>query len=592
MDVRTIQARYDNGKAYFKQMGFYKLFPECERMRAGIQWPPKTERTKNLPRPVLNVIKDIETHKISNILQEPMKMIFQPEEAEDEQATAASDLFSKYSQTAWENMKQDKLNENGLTTCANIGTMIYHYYWDNTIEGGKTVQYIGDVAGEEIDPINCMAGNPQSKDTQKQPYWLITSRDLLDHIKEEAKTNGIADKDIQNILGDKNTYDEAYDTSRYEVTGVDKATVITQYWKEKGTVHMMKVCGSVVIKEDTDTQHTLYPLAVMAWHERTKSIYGKGDTDEIIPNQKAINLMIAMQMMSVQLSGMPRLMVNRSVIQGNVTNDPQNIISFNSGTAGEAAQYLQPPNISAITETLTNFLMVQTKSLNGASDYTTGELMRGGGVVNATAIMLLQKAAAVPIEQIKDRFQRMIEDIGRIWLEFWTINYNTTRMATLKDEATGQMQNQEFKGTDFKGINLRIKIDVGASTQYSESIMMTSLDNFLKEGYISFPQYLQLAPQAVIPFKDTLTKMLEAQQEQEMQIQSMSLNPQEIQAFLQAPPQVQASLLAQMQLKPQGDPQQPGQPQQGQQPQGAMKNPVPNQNAMPNPAKVEGQAVL
>ena len=52
-----INKQYAEGLAYKKQMGFLKNWSEYERFKAGDQWPQPTEKTKNLPRPVFNVIK-------------------------------------------------------------------------------------------------------------------------------------------------------------------------------------------------------------------------------------------------------------------------------------------------------------------------------------------------------------------------------------------------------------------------------------------------------------------------------------------------------------------------------------------------------
>lgn len=513
MDALMIKKRYDQCCNYFSSQGFYGTWAECERFYSSNQWAKATARTKNYPRPVLNVIKSIEGHKISQILQEPVKLVFTPDEVEDEQAQIASDLYTRYAVTQWENIGQDKINEECLETAANIGTMFVHYRWDSKKEGGKKLQYIGDIAGEQLDPINCMAGNPQEKDVQKQPYWIIPNRETLEHIKKEAELNGAPKEELDKITGDSDVTKEAYDTAKIEVEGTEKATVLTMYWREKGSVHVMKVCGEVIVKPDTDTEHKLYPIVGMCWYNRKKSLYGKGDTEAIIPNQKVINRLYAMQIKAIELMGVPRLVYNPTYIENDISSDPSVMIQDTSpGT--NAVHYLQPSAMPGIVQTINDSMISLTKSLNGASDYSTGELMKNSGQISATAIMLLQKSAAVPVEQIKERFHRFIEDIGRIWLEFWQIEYNTERLVTVKDDF-GQTKNAKFRGSDYKDLNMRIKIDVGSSTQYSDTLALTSLDNFLKDGRINFEQYLTLAPSSTVPFKEQLLKMIQKQAEEQ-----------------------------------------------------------------------------
>jgi hypothetical protein len=192
----TIDKEYQAGLNYQKTMGFNTKWPEYERMKAGDQWPAATEKTKNLPRPVFNLIRFILNHKIASVANENLKMVFSPEEVPSEEnqddarlvlAQDGADRFTKFSDSTWEQIKQDELNEDFLDDAATIGTGILHYYWDDELTGGITTLYRGDIVGETLDPINVFFGNPQQRDVQKQPYIIITSRDLVDNVKAEAK---------------------------------------------------------------------------------------------------------------------------------------------------------------------------------------------------------------------------------------------------------------------------------------------------------------------------------------------------------------------------------------------------------------------
>ena len=120
---------------------------------------------------------------------------------------------------------------------------------------------------------------------------------------------------------------------------------------------------------------------------------------------------------------------------------------------------------------------------------------------------------------------------------------------------------QNFRGSDFKDISLKLKIDVGVSTDYSESIVMTTLDKIYDKGDIDLTMYVTLAPESVMPFKDKLLKMLEARKTEQMQ----SLSPEEQQSLSMLPPDQQAQALQQIQA--QNQQQQMNQPQQMQPPQ-------------------------
>lgn len=491
-----------------KQAGYFAKWSECDKFKSGNQWAPATEKTKNLPRPVINVIRYIENHKVSQILNEPVKMVFSPDELneEDMSSTVGANVFSQYSATEWENVQQDRLNEKALDKASNLGTAIWHYYYDTEKTGGRKLKYIGSLAGEVIDPINCFVGNPQQQDTQKQPWILISGRYTVEEARAEAKKNGAKESDLLRIQGDSNTLDEGYDVAQKELK--EKVTVITAYWKENKSVWLAKVCGDVFIQKPVDTQHKLYPIVNMQWYEKDKSWYGIGDTEGLINNQKSINLMVAMQMMSAQLTGMPKLMLKQGFID-NFNNDPASVIVDNNPTGGWSAQYLQPAAMTSQVSELVEFLIGNSKTLAGATETATGELAKSSQM-NATAIMLLQKASGVPIESIKRRFRRAMEEIGQIWLEFWTINYNTARLISVKDNS-GQEIPLEFRGSDFKDIGLKLKLDIGASADYSETLVMTTLDKLYDKGAIDTKTYVELAPASVMPFKQDLLKQLEQQ---------------------------------------------------------------------------------
>lgn len=544
-EASKVQKDYGDGLAYIKRMGFLDLWPEYERFKAGVQWPPVTKRTENLPRPVFNIIRFIENHKVSTVMNENVKMLFTPEEMTDDEGHSpddeGADLFTRYSATTWEHIGQDELNEEALESASNVGTGIWHYYWDNEVKGGKNRPYVGEMCGEIIDPLNAFFGNPQERRVQRQPRIIISCRDEVENIKALAKANKVEQILIDMITPDEDVNDEGYDRAKVEMTDGKKATLLTKYWKENGQVYFMKVCGSVVVKPKTPTGLRLYPIAVMQWERRKKSIYGIGDTEGIIPNQKAINFLMAMQLLSVQLTGWPKLIYKAGAIDPNkVTNAPGEMIKDTSAPGEDGVKYLTPGNTSNLAMGLVDSFMEYTKSLSSAQDASTGDV--GRGQMNASAIMLLQKAAGVPIESIKKRFYRAIEDIGRIWEEFWKVKYNTTRSVILKDD-DGKPYPKDFNGSAYRDTNMKLKIDIGPSSMYSEELMMSSLDKLFDTQQISLEDYLEFAPQNVIPFKDRLLKKIEAQKKaQDMQI-VMKMPPEMQQAYANAPPELQTQMI-------------------------------------------------
>lgn len=518
-EANIVEKQYKEGLSYKKQMKFLDNWAEYERFAAGDQWPAPTEKTKNLPRPTFNIINRIQKFKVSSVMNENIKMVFTAEQTEQgEPGYEGAERFTRYADTTWEKIKQDKLNEEVLESAANIGTGILHYYWDSSKKGGNRTKYQGEICGEVIDPVNFFPGNPQSNDVQKQPYIIITHRDLVENVKKEAKENKLPQDKIELIKPDSETTDQAYDMAQQELSANDKVTVLTKYWKENGKIHFMKVVGNVVVKPKTPTELSRYPLVILHWERRKRSIFGIGDTEGLIPNQKAINFLMAMQLLSVQLTGWPKLIIDRAVVKQTPTNTPGEVIQVDGaqGSIGNSIQYMNPGNISNHAQPLVDSFMQYTKEVTGANENAMGE--QQSAQMNATAIMLLQKASGIPIESIKRRFYSAMEDVGLVWLDLWTTYFNMAREVTLKDDDE-EPYTDTFTGTDYKDVDMNLKIDIGPSSSYSETLMMSSLDKLFDGQHITLEQYLKFVPSNVIPFKDRLLKDVQAQMEQQAQMQ-------------------------------------------------------------------------
>lgn len=576
-----VENQYQEGLQYKKQHDFFNKWAEYERFKAGDQWAKPTEKTKNLPRPVLNIIKQIINHKVASVMNENVRMVLTANDVMEEQiGQEAADIFTKLADVTWEKLKQDQLNEEALESGATNGLAIWHYYWDGQEVGGNALKYIGELKGEVIDSVNFFVGNPQNPKIENQPYIIISYRDLVENVQEEADANGMKVK----IKADSETEDEAYSMAKQELTEDSKVTVLVKYWKEDKVVHFMKVAAGNVVKKPTSLNIKRYPVAVMQWERRKKSIFGVSDVEGLIPNQKAVNFLIAMNLLGIQNTGFPKVLVNKNTVRQQITNAPGEIINVNGeGGLNQHVQYLNPASMSSQAIDLINQFIQQTKDTAGANQSLLGEQQTSQ--LNASAIMLLQRAAGVPLESIKRRFYQAIEDIGLIWIEFFKSYYTMSRMLVTEDEE-GNIMKDTVNASEYSDIDFHLKIDIGASSVYSETLMMTSLDKLFDMGHITLKQYLTYVPKNVIPFKDRLMKevleqeaMMQAQQQQMMaaEIEQLKgqflqqLSPEEQAQFMAMPPEQQNAMVteamggalpSQVQQQPQARPQQRPQPQQ------------------------------
>ena len=533
---KVVTSHYKNGITYMQSMEYPSKWAEYERFLNSDQWAKVSHdsKTKNLPRPVFNIIRYIVDHKKASIQSENLKMVFTPEEVysdfshlqqEDisklELALTGAKQFTKYSETVWENIQQARLNDEMLMSCCSIGTGILHYFWDNSITGGITLNYKGEIAGENLDPSNVFFGNPQVTDVQKQPYILISSRELLETVLEEAKRNNVPEHYISLIKEDDDTSNEIYDTAKTEVRGVKKVNVLTEYYKKNGQVYFKKVCNEIVITPETNTGLRLYPIALMNYKIRKKSIYGIGDVEGLIPNQKAINFNLAMMILSTQNCAFPKILAKPGSLKQKITNTPGEIITDYYVGGADGIKFMNTGAFNPMSLTLTDKLCDLTKEFSNANESALGNAI--GADMSAQAIMLLQKASGTSLEDIKARFYRCMEDVGRIWLEFWCTKYNLPRPIRVKDR-NGAYYTEIMEGTQYREYPYNVRIDVGSSASYSEITQQASLDKLFDGGHIDVLTYIKYSSDNNMPNKESL--MNDIMERQQSMLMANDIAPQ------------------------------------------------------------------
>jgi len=122
--------------------------------------------------------------------------------------------------------------------------------------------------------------------------------------------------------------------------------------------------------------------------------------------------------------------------------------------------------------------ITRTQDLAGVNQNIKGEARPE----NAAALLTQIKQANIPNESYKRRLYDYLEQVALIWEDFYKTKYNITRK--MKDEE-GEVI--EFTGTDYADVNFTTRIDVGASTQWSEVTSTQFLMDFWDRGLIKNP---------------------------------------------------------------------------------------------------------
>lgn len=555
--AKEIWKDWENGLAYQKKLHLKETCEMCVDFAEGRQWAPPTERTKNLPRPVLNIIEFILNSKKSNILSAKIKMIYKPlvyVDSEDDEAVKGAESLTNFATNISKELKQEDLDNEAITDGLRKGTYIYHYFWDTEQKTGLA-RYAGGLNGQLVDLLNVVFANPRETDEQKQKWIILQSRENVKTLKEIAKKNGIKESEIELIQADEDS-EKNYDTEEQE--GEAYATVLTRYFRVNGEVYYTKTTKQVVIQpetpltpnkesieleldednrlnEDTDSlgvadkpvesgfKITLYPIAVGQHKDREGSIYGISEVEQLIAIQKSINFNYAMMLMASQNIGFPKIVTTPRALNGkSITNKPGEIITDYSPNFN-GIKYLNPPAFSSTPMSVSDKLIELTRVFTGATEIASGEVL--GANMSGSAIVALQSQAKVPVEDMQKKFWRVHSKIAKIWEQFFKAYYDFDTIYTVEGE--DGTTTETFNGAEYRNMEFNTVIDVGAGSAYSESMSIALLEASLQRGDITFDEFIELYPDNAMPFKARLK-----------QIRKKKLLPPEISEQIASNPQV------------------------------------------------------
>lgn len=550
-DPAAVFCEYRAGTDYKASIGDIGIFEQSkrnERFYVGDQWYGANCGNK---RPLVrrNIIKRIGEWKLSAISSAPIAVNYSAEGTPDNESLKAREaqymsdllngarfvgevdepeintvmsLLSKYWSTTAERVKFDDKKEEALRKAYISGTAIAYTYWDERIKTGlyaditKQTPINGDIAFEILDVENVVFGDPNNAEVQSQPFIIVSQRLDAEDVRREARRNRIPAEEIERIQPDNaDTYDvNAGTRGEEEPSESQRVTVLTKFYKafdetgENYAVMCVKVCENAVVKRAWDTGLRCYPFAKMVWSPRYNCAYGDSDITYQIPNQIAINRALSAEIWSIMTCGMPSMIVNGDTVTDRITNNPGQIIKVygsNEDVAG-ALHYVSPPSFSAQLINAVNDLSANTLTDSGANDAALGNVNPD----NATAIIQAREASLQPIQLYQNRFYSFVEDIARIWCDFWLHLYGERSLKITEDGGTYYIR---FSPERYENLLVTARIDVGSSPIWSVAATLSTLNNLYAAQIIDKVQFLKRIPDGIIDKKNELIEQAQAEAE-------------------------------------------------------------------------------
>ena len=254
---------------------------------------------------------------------------------------------------------------------------------------------------------------------------------------------------------------------------------------------------------------TLYPVVVGNYEEREHSIFGIGEVEGVIPNQKSINFNIAMSLLNAQENAWGKYVVLPGALSGQtISNEPGQVLTDYSGT-GEGIRRLKEsaPTLAAMemVDTLTRL----TRVVTGSTEVMTGETL--GGSMSGAAIAQLQSMAEQPVKELRRAFFSAKEKQGRILSEFFRYYY------VRKEFPDGHGGTELFRGDEYGDGELSVIVRAVAGTSSSAAGDITALDALLSRGLISPETYLAAYPPDALSNREKILEGLQRDRGRENQ---------------------------------------------------------------------------
>lgn len=502
----SVWAEYDRDCSFKSGLNLYENVRGNENFYIGKQW--EGVQSNGLPTPVFNFIKRIILYLVSSTSTDNLKMAASPLSSsgvQTGQVERLSEVINAQFEALFEQNKVGKQSREFMRNAAVDGDACLYSWFDPEAETGQTAK--GTIRTEVLENTRVGFGDPNNRDVQSQPYLLISRRELVEAVKEQAERWG---GEAENILSDS---DGAGD--RFDAMTDGKVTTITRFWKEDGAVWCVKTVHGAVVRPKWDTGMKLYPLVWMNWDYVQNCCHGQAAVTGLIPNQIFVNKMFAMVMLSLMTTAYPKIVYDRTRI-ARWDSGVGKAIPVNGGDVSNVAKAIDPATISPQVGQFIELAIGLTKEFMGATDAALGDTRPD----NTSAIIALQKASAVPMELTKQNFFQCIEDLGRIWIDQMRAYYGTryvdvrpTELEKQAMELAGQPVSQEPRPVPFDfrtldAVPLSIKLDVGGSAYWSEIAQMNTLDNLLMNGHITVVDYLERVPNGYISNKQQLIDAL------------------------------------------------------------------------------------
>lgn len=501
-EPREIAKELDRGKGYNSAIDLYANVDRNEAFYTGDQW--RGVNAPDVDKPIINVLQRVVSMFVAKVAADDFAANFTPFH-EDDMTASTTKMLSAEVDKVIELCEIKRLNKICVRDCAVDGDCCLYTYWDADAPTGQDIR--GAIKAEILPNINVYFGNPYNSDPQQQPYILIARRLPVDEVRERAEDNGVGEEERMRIRPDE-------DGNQGEAGNDNKlVTLICKMWRDGDTIQAMECTEDVVVRKPYDTMLTRYPIAWMGWEKVRSSYHGRAALTGLIPNQIAINKIYAGLLYQAKKTAYAKVVYDSTRLPQGYKESPGQAIKVTGGVQSikDAIMYLDGAQINQSVVNLIDNLIQLTRDNMGANDATMGDVAPD----NASAIIALQQQDSLPLQLHQQEFYSFVEqqvrniiDMMRAFYGNRVVQMDVPVVDPMTGEQTMQQQETMYDFSQLTDENMRVRIDIGTSSYWSEQLQVQTLNNIFTSGIMNDPAafalFLEVMPDKYIPKKAKL----------------------------------------------------------------------------------------
>jgi hypothetical protein len=532
--VQKVWNEYQKGLSFNTQQDLDETVRTNENFVIGKQW--EGVEANGLPTPVFNFLKRVVLYIVASIVPEsikynatPFNMIGDRDSATLQSSVVNAELekyidFNNFAGLLREFARNAAVDKDGCLFT----------YWDADIKTGQPVS--GAMCTETIENTRVFFGNVNDRKVQKQPYIIISSREMIDEVRDRAKDNGVSE--WESIMVDS---DDKQQNS--ENMSDDKVTVLMRLRRDKKTktIWAVEVTKNAFVRKEWDTGLTLYPIVWMNWDYVQDNYHGQAMVSGLIPNQIFVNKLFAMSMISLMTTAYPKIIYDKTRVT-KWDNRVGAAIPVNGGDVNSVAKILDPATISPQIAQFIQLAVEMTQQNMGATSTALGD----DRPYNTSALTTNLKSSIIPHEITKQNLYQCVVEQGRICIDMMRNHFGVRTVdVPIPDEVkapaqfVGMQPNKPMSVTfDFSTLEntqFNMKLDAGASTNWSEIASLSILETALQYG-LPLSEYFKRIPNGFILKQEELIASLEGQQANMPVSMGAGMNSVEVAANGSPPP--------------------------------------------------------